>query len=614
MHNQNWHYYNSPKHDESENNSCLSQDIAQIPRYLEMFVKPLDPLSPNKLREESLMDISPLKQDYSSNFDITRLEIISHSPLFTPEKKNAINRNLHGNILQTPNSVFNLENEISPFQAKLPRRIDFSTRSPISKRNEIFKQQSDKYDPSTYTIHGNHILDHYNNLRDKGFINEAEKHLSNVYFVEHVNSNNKGDDYEYRYVSSDNYVLCNNFTEDNRFYDANTDSRYMVNISNPAFTSEHTVTLSTNDNVNREIYQQISNNEKLSKNNTKNKINNLALNQNFNGKSTNMGTESEKSYLQRSKELNSIIYPESKGCSAQNNVTFEKDSEIDSENREYQGCQKCNCKNSKCIKLYCECFRAGLYCNSCNCLNCRNLPQYEEERKKAIAHISARNPSAFKPKFVIVDEKQNDLNNSSVNILNSRCSSPNEKENEFKNQDQIIAENVQHYKGCNCKKSGCTKKYCECYQMKIPCTEICKCVGCKNCAPSKSDSLSKDMNDIESSISMVLDTKGYLRKRGESFYNNKGFNQIQINYDMHSEKKFNLGENSQILKGDSKRNISANQINLDFNKSESSKKINPSLKASMLNEVFLTNTKSKCKQLYDSEKLNLIQGNTKKIR
>lgn len=58
----------------------------------------------------------------------------------------------------------------------------------------------------------------------------------------------------------------------------------------------------------------------------------------------------------------------------------------------------------------------------------------------------------------------------------------------------------------------------------------------------------------------------------------------------------------------------ANQINLDFNKSESSKKINPSLKASILNEVFLTNTKSKCRQLYDSEKSNYIQGNTKKLR
>ena len=34
--------------------------------------------------------------------------------------------------------------------------------------------------------------------------------------------------------------------------------------------------------------------------------------------------------------------------------------------------KQCNCKNSRCIKLYCECSASGTYCDGCNCLNCCN--------------------------------------------------------------------------------------------------------------------------------------------------------------------------------------------------------------------------------------------------
>ena len=39
--------------------------------------------------------------------------------------------------------------------------------------------------------------------------------------------------------------------------------------------------------------------------------------------------------------------------------------------------KSCNCKYSKCLKLYCECFSSGEYCIDCNCANCYNKLEFE---------------------------------------------------------------------------------------------------------------------------------------------------------------------------------------------------------------------------------------------
>lgn len=41
-------------------------------------------------------------------------------------------------------------------------------------------------------------------------------------------------------------------------------------------------------------------------------------------------------------------------------------------------------------------------------------------------------------------------------------------------------EQSSHTKGCHCKKTGCLKKYCECFQAGVVCSERCRCVCCKN--------------------------------------------------------------------------------------------------------------------------------------
>lgn len=72
----------------------------------------------------------------------------------------------------------------------------------------------------------------------------------------------------------------------------------------------------------------------------------------------------------------------------------------------------CNCRKSKCLKLYCECFSNGRKCTSkCDCFSCCNTVAHEDLISKAKEQIITRNPDAFKPKF---SEEEETKKNKSV--------------------------------------------------------------------------------------------------------------------------------------------------------------------------------------------------------
>lgn len=117
----------------------------------------------------------------------------------------------------------------------------------------------------------------------------------------------------------------------------------------------------------------------------------------------------------------------------------------------------CNCKNSECLKLYCDCFSRNGYCShNCKCNNCKNTAEFEEKRQLCIEEIRKRKPEAF--------------------ISNSQFSNSN-------GEALLLTDK----KFCNCKKTKCIKKYCDCFTSGVTCAEYCKCENCLNHKEKKSN-------------------------------------------------------------------------------------------------------------------------------
>ncbi|KAK2637777.1 hypothetical protein Ddye_025572 [Dipteronia dyeriana] len=158
---------------------------------------------------------------------------------------------------------------------------------------------------------------------------------------------------------------------------------------------------------------------------------------------------------------------------------------------ESQVCKRCNCKRSKCLKLYCECFAAGLYCvEPCSCLDCFNKPMHEDTVLETRRLIESRNPLAFAPK-----------------VIRSADSAT-----EFGDETNKTPASARHKRGCNCRRSSCLKKYCECFQGGVGCSVSCRCEGCQNAFGRKDGSEETEYKVEESEASEKNDSSDTIKK------------------------------------------------------------------------------------------------------
>ena len=128
--------------------------------------------------------------------------------------------------------------------------------------------------------------------------------------------------------------------------------------------------------------------------------------------------------------------------------------------------KSCNCKKSRCLKQYCDCFREHQLCTiSCRCSGCLNtsIDRCELGIRPAggLSTPWSADLGLTTPSPAILTDAQ----------LIQAAADKTAAGSPLRPRMERV---------CRCKRSRCLKRYCECYQNDQQCTPKCSCSDCGN--------------------------------------------------------------------------------------------------------------------------------------